>query len=300
MSPMAPPSPPLEARAGALAANLPPLLARAYRLAEAVMLGEQGRRQPGQGDAFWQYRPAQAGDPARAIDWRRSARSDQHFVQEKEWQAAQTVMLWADASASMGFASRRDLAPKADRAALIALALSVLLIRGGERVGLTDLPPGRGQVQLARLSRALSGAAAAAVGEHAPADYGLAAPGNIPAHGRAVFLSDFLAPLPPLEAAIAPLANRGIKGALVMVLDPAEEDFPFTGRTIFESMQRRLSFETRRASDLRGRYLERLARRKQALADLARQAGWQFHVTHTADPPAGTLLWLYHALEARS
>ncbi len=282
---------PLEARATALAGNLPPLLARAYRLADAVFLGEQGRRQPGQGDAFWQYRPAQAGDAAHAIDWRRSARSDQHFVQQKEWQAAQTVMFWADSAASMRFASG-DAPSKGARAALLALALSVLLIRGGERVGLCDLPAGRGQVQLARLAEALAAPASTA-------EYGSPDVAMIPRHARAVFLSDFLGDIGALQAALATLAERGVSGALVMVLDAAEEDFPFSGRTIFQSMGGGLSHETRRAADLRARYLERLAARKAALAALAGQVGWQFHLHHTSDAPTAALLWLYQAMEAK-
>ncbi len=287
----APPLQPLEAQASELAGNLPPLLARAYRLADAVLLGEQGRRRPGQGDAFWQYRPAQAGDPAQAIDWRRSARSDQHFVQQKEWQAAQTVVFWADRAASMDFASP-DLPKKSERAALLALALSVLLIRGGERVGLTDLAPGRGQVHLARLALALEASTTAA-------EYGTPQLAAIPAHARAVFVSDFLGNLDALSRCLATLTERDVTGALVMVLDPAEEDFPFAGRTIFQSMGGGLRHETRRAADLRDRYLHRLRERKSALADLAERSGWHFHVHHTSAPAAGALLWLYQAMEAR-
>jgi uncharacterized protein (DUF58 family) len=69
------------------------------------------------------------GDEARMIDWRRSARSDVHFVREKEWQAAQSVLLWVDRAQSMAFASSPKLTTKSERARLLALALSSLLIR---------------------------------------------------------------------------------------------------------------------------------------------------------------------------
>ena len=71
---------PLRARAEHDAARLPPLLARAEHLAGTVLLGEHGRRRAGLGDDFWQYRPVQAGDERRYIDWRRSALSDAQFV----------------------------------------------------------------------------------------------------------------------------------------------------------------------------------------------------------------------------
>ncbi len=287
----------LEPRAARLAGNLPPLLARAWRLADAVALGEQGRRAPGQGDAFWQYRRARAGDPARAIDWRRSARSDQHFVQEKEWQQAQTVTFWPDMAASMRFASRADLPEKAERAALIALALAVLLVRGGERVGLPDLPAGRGQVQLSRMARALDRTLAA---PDPSADYGMAEAAPVPRHARAVFLSDFLGDIAATRKAVLRLADRGVFGALVMVLDPVEEDFPYQGRTIFQSIGGTLSHETRRAGDLRQRYLEKLAARKAALEGLARASGWSFSEHHTNEPATGALLWLYHGMGVRA
>ena len=286
-------TPALRPRAEALAEPLPPLLARARHLAAGVVLGEHGRRRPGLGDAFWQYRPAQPGDPARAIDWRRSARSDQHFVQEKEWQAAQAVLCWVDRGQAMAFASRPAHATKADRAALIALAACVLLVQGGERVGLTDspAPPASGDLQLERIATALA--------QGGVADYGAPETGTLPRHARAVFLSDFLGPLEPVEAALARAADRGVTGALIQVLDPAEEACPYDGRTLFHSPGGSLEYETRKAGELRVRYLDRLAERKARLAELAERSGWQYHLHHTDAAPAAALLWLYRALEGR-
>jgi uncharacterized protein (DUF58 family) len=286
----------LRGRAEALAAPLPPLLASAEHLAAAVLLGEHGRRRAGLGDAFWQFRAATPADEARMIDWRRSARSDQHFVREKEWQTAQTVQLWVDDAASMRFTGARDRPAKGDRARLIALALAVLLIRGGERVALLDPPirPGRGQAQLLRLAEALASAGGAGGGS---ADYGAPEARDVPAHARAVFLSDFLGDPAPVEAQVAKAADRGVRGALLMVLDPQEADYPFDGRTIFLSMGGAIAYETLQAGALRGRYLARLAERKDRLAACARANGWQFSVHRTGESALPALLWLYRALE---
>lgn len=285
-------TPTLRATAEALGQALPPLLADAEHLAATVVLGEHGRRRAGMGDEFWQYRPAHAGDSARMIDWRRSARSDAHFVREREWQAAQSVTLWVDASRSMGFSGDKTRASKGDRARLLALALAILLLRGGERVGLAgEAAPSRsGRGQAERLALALAG------GEGA-ADYGAPETTGIVAHGRVVFLSDFLGDLAEVEAALAQAADRRAQGALVQVLDPAEEEFPFDGRTIFESMGGSLRHETLRAGDLRTRYLSRLAERKSRLETLARTMGWHYHCHHTGQGAQPALLWLYRALE---
>ena len=283
----------LRARAEDLAGRLPPLLAEAERLATAVMLGEHGRRRSGMGDEFWQYRPAHPGDDARAIDWRRSARSDAHYVREKEWQAAQSVALWVDDARSMSFSGDGKRPPKAQRAQVLALALGLLLLRAGERVGLADgrVAVRAGQAQAARLAAAL-------VAEGAQ-DYGAPASAGLVPQGRAVFVSDFLGDVEQVAAALARAAGQGVRGVLLMVLDPAEESFPYDGRTIFESMGGGLRHETLRAADLRTRYAQRLAERKDRLTQLARATGWQFACHHTDTPAAPALLWAYRALERR-
>lgn len=284
----------LRGEAEALAAPLPPLLASAAHLAASVSLGGHGRRRPGAGDTFWQYRPAAAHDSAARIDWRRSARSDATFVQDKEWQIAQNVALWVDLSASMRHSSSEKLPQKAERARLLALALSLLLNEGGERVGLTGgaLPPRRGPLQLQRLAAALI--------EEDAADYGLPGAEGLAPHSRAVFFSDFLADPAPLEEALTRAADQGVAGALVQILDPEEESFPFTGRTIFHSGAGLVEHETLRAAGLRERYLARLAERKDHLARLARATGW-LHLVHvTSAAPAPALLWLHQALGQRT
>ena len=281
----------LRERAESEAGRLPPLLARAEHLAGTVLLGEHGRRRAGLGDDFWQYRPAQTGDSKRLIDHRRSARGDQQFVREREWQIAQSVMLWVDQGASMRFASDPGLPTKADRARLLALAVAILLVRGGERVGLTGvaLPPRRGNSQILRLAEALT--------IDAEADY--AAPEHramIP-HARAVFLSDFLGDISELRLGLTKAADRGVRGVLMQILDPSEEAFPFQGRTIFESMGGTLRHETLKAGDLRDRYLDRLAERKEELYQLCRATGWHLGLHHSGDSAQSALLWLFRALD---
>ena len=282
----------LRRRAEELSAPLPALLVAAEHLADTVQLGEHGRRRAGMGDEFWQYRPAHAGDEARMIDWRRSARADQHFVREREWQVAQSVQLWVDTARSMDFSGHRDRATKSDRARLLALALAVLMIRAGERVGLTGplAPPRAGEVQLMRLATVFVGA------EAGDDDYGAPTGLGFLPMSRGVMLSDFLGDLDAVERALAEASERGVSGVLMQLLDPVEEAFPFDGRTIFESMGGLLRHETRKAGDLRDRYIDRLAARKDRLAALARAAGWQYEVHHTDAPPAQALLWLWHAM----
>lgn len=281
----------LRSKAEEQASRLPPLLARAEQLAGAVLLGEHGRRRAGLGDDFWQYRPAQIGDSRRLIDHRRSAMGDVQYVREREWQIAQSVMMWVDQGASMRFSSDDALPTKADRARLVGLALAILLIRAGERVGLTGtrLPPRRGNAQVIRLADMLSEDASE---DYAPPEHRAMIP-----NARAVFISDFLGDLDQVKTALTKAADRGVRGVLIQILDPSEEAFPFRGRTIFESVGGTLEHETLKAGDLRDRYLQRLAERKADLDALCAVAGWRHMVHHTDASAQSALLWLWRAID---
>ncbi|WP_299880900.1 DUF58 domain-containing protein [uncultured Sulfitobacter sp.] len=273
--------------------RFPALLARAEHLAGAVLLGAHGRRRAGLGDDFWQYRPAQMGDSRRMIDHRRSAMGDQEFVREREWQIAQSVMLWVDQGASMRFSSDPNLPEKSERARVLAMAAAILLVRGGERVGFTGttLPPRRGNAQILRIAEMLCEDDAA---DYSPPEHRAMIP-----HARAVFISDFMGDLAEVQLALTKAADRGVRGVLFHILDPSEEAFPFTGRTIFESMGGTLRHETLKANDLKDRYLERLATRKAELQSLCAVTGWQYGLHHTDASAQSALLWLYGALAAR-
>jgi len=265
-----------------ISGTLPPLLVEAERLASSLATGVHGRRRAGH-----------PGDPFSLIGWRRSARSDRLYVREMEWEAAETVMVWCDRSQSMEFHS--DLAPrtKAERASLLALALGVLLSRGGERFGLIGTEaeePRTGERQLMRWAGILS------AGSDLAADFGTPPKIAMPRVGRAVYLSDFMGPRDAVLPALGAAAGQGIAGVYVQILDPVEEEFPFAGRTRFESVGRIVRHETDQAGALREAYLARLAERRDALAAVARRSGWQLILHRTDESPRKALLQLYAAL----
>lgn len=283
----------LRSGAEALSSSLPPLLAEAEHLAATVILGDHGRRRAGQGESFWQYRRAVPGDEHSAIDWRRSARSDHLYIRQTEWEAAQTVSLWVDPGQAMNYRGDKKQATKGERASTLALAISVLLNRGGERIALmgTDAAePKRGVRQLERIAAELAR-------ERDRPDYGAPPLSPMPHGSRAVFLSDFMGSRETLLKQVGEAADKGVQGCLVQVLDPSEESFPFDGRTIFKSMAGTVEFETDRAKSLKDAYLDRLNARKEELADFARRTGWLYLHHLTSTPPRAALLWIYAALE---
>ncbi len=278
------------------ASALPPLLLAAERLASLVT-GAHGRRRSGRGETFWQYRRALPGDALSDMDWRRSARADELYVRETEWEAAQTLWLWPDRSAAMRFRSKTAPATKAERAALLALALAALAARSGERFALLDppLPPTSREPGLRRMALAL-----AATDQETPPDYGAPPAAPLGRRARVVLFSDFFGPLEPLARRLASAAAQEAGGALVQILDPAEEAFPYRGRLLFESMGGLLNYEADRAESLDAAYRGRLAERRARLEDMARGAGWRLFLHRTDQSPAPLLLALHGALSAAS
>ena len=123
-------------------------------------MGVHGRRRAGHGENFWQFRQAVPGDARSMVDWRRSGKSDEQFIREMEWEAAQTVSLWVDDALSMDYRGEGSERSKGERASLIALALAVLLIKAGERVALMGTmaaQPRGGRAQLNRMALELGG-----------------------------------------------------------------------------------------------------------------------------------------------
>ncbi|MEM0988160.1 MAG: DUF58 domain-containing protein [Pseudomonadota bacterium] len=273
--------------------SLPPLLVEAQQIVNSLAFGVHGRRRSGVGETFWQYRQAEPGDSLSDIDWRRSAGTDQLYVRETEWEAAESVVLWCDQAQSMAYKSSSMEWTKADRARLLTMASAVLLNRGGERFGLFDSDarnPRGGETQLLRIATLLGQSR-----DDLP-DFG-APPGDpMPKAGKAVFFSDFMGPRDAVFPALLNAAGQGTGGVFVMILDPVEEDFPFRGRTRFQSIGRTISHETDQAASLRAAYLERLEERRADLANVAARAGWQLLLHRTDESPRRPLVKLHGIL----
>ncbi len=277
-------------RAEELASRLPPLMVAAERVASTVAQGVHGRRRVGTGEAFWQFRQYEFGDSLQRIDWRQTGKRDRVYIRETEWEAAQSVWVWRDASPSMRYRSDPRLPEKAERANLLALALMALLMRGGERVGLvgSGLPPTSGRSGLSQFAQAMLLAGAD--------ERGLPPAVPLPRHSEVILFGDFLSPLPEIDRSVRAIAGRGIKGHIMQVLDPAEEDLPFTGRTRFEGLEAEGEALIPRVESVRAEYQTLLATHVRGIADIARAVGWGFMSYRTDRPAQAALLELFVAL----
>jgi len=104
------------------------------RLANHQLSGTYISSFKGQGLAFREVRPYQAGDDVRTIDWNVSARMNETFVKVFVEEREMTVMLVVDLSASERFGTRRT--NKVRVASEVAALLAFSAIRNSDRVGL--------------------------------------------------------------------------------------------------------------------------------------------------------------------
>ena len=278
-----------------MAARLPNLVVAAKEIAASVLHGVHGRRRAGEGETFWQFRPFVAGEAAGRIDWRRSAKDERLYVREREWEAAHTVFIWIDRSPSMWFASDLALQPKIDRALVLGLACADLLVRGGERAGLLGLTPALAPRNIVeRLAEVLLAEEAAA--GYAPEE--LPAAVNLPRGAKAILIGDFLADPALIAATIESISASGARGHLVMIADPVEETFPFSGNTEFVDVDSEARLRAGQAQTFREEYIRRLGLHREAIGASARTRGWSLMVHRTDRPATAALLALRVQLDA--
>lgn len=268
-----------------LAAAMPRLILEARRIAATVIHGLHGRRRAGTGENFWQYRRFVSGEPAHRVDWRRSARDDHLYVREREWEAAHTVWIWPDRSASMAFASLAD-ETKLERGLVMAFALAEVLVEGGERIGVPGLMrPTASRDVIERMAQAIL---------FDPLGGASLPPAFVPSPlSEVIILSDLWSPMDEVRPMIAQLSANGATGHLVQIVDPAEEVFPYSGRVEFIEPEGAGAITAGRAETWRNDYEARIARHRDEIRAETDRLGWSFAI-HRTDRSASELLLRLH------
>jgi uncharacterized protein (DUF58 family) len=274
------------------AARLPDLRIQALRVAATVALGGHGRRRPGPGDSFWQFRDYRQGDALRGIDWRRSGRSSGRiYIREREWETAESFWLWLDQSPSMAYSAAPKRPEKRDRAAVLMLAVASLLLRGGERVGVLDggesKPLGHPPAALPKITDRL------ARGQN---DGSLPPLAGLPRHSTVLLFTDGWRPLEEWDKRLSALTAPGVQGHLVQVLDPAEQRLDLTGRVRLEGLEGEGELLLRRAEDLIDAYQERFDAHVRGLQAICRRRGWTYRTHLTDASPLPILLAVHQAI----
>ena len=193
------------------------------------------RARAGVGLEFLDLRDYAAGDDARAIDWRATARSRRLQVRRHHHEAGADWMICVDRSASMIAADAR----KWTLAAELGAALTFVLLALGSRVGLALFseridaicPPGRGQRHYASVTQTLQ--------RHGPAPHGGTSALEVCAPAvrggvSLVIISDFLAP-DAMRTGLERLRQRSGPVHALRVTSRADVDVPAGPATLVDA-----------------------------------------------------------------
>lgn len=283
----------LRHRAEESVSDLPALMIEAEEIVRSFLAGAHARYKSGNGESFWQFRDYEPTDRPQDIDWRRSARSDRVQIRQKEQLAPRTLCLSVACGPRMAYASRRDIPSKVDSARILALGAALLATKAGERVTLASsssaLRPGRGELTLEKMALELLASSSESseiiLPEH-----------PLPRDSYLMVFSDFL---DTPELICRKLEDSGATAGgvlLVQVLDPAETDLPFEGRTLFQSPGDAHAYPVANVSGIRDAYRARIAEHIDALTDLCRHRHWHFLLHRTDTPARETLQRIWNTI----
>jgi uncharacterized protein (DUF58 family) len=122
----------------------------------------------------------------------------------------------------------------------------------------------------------------------------------VPRGAQAILIGDFLADPALISATIESVAARGARGHLVMIADPVEETFPFSGNTEFVDVDSPARLRAGQAETFREEYIRRLGLHREAIGASARRRGWTLTMHRTDRPATGALLALRVQLDANA
>ena len=199
---------------------------------------------------FAEYRPYQAGDDLRYIDWKIAGRTDRWVIRQYEEETNLRASIVLDVSKSMAWSgsalrgvlrdvTAADRLTKLEYAERLTAALTLLLLRQRDAVGLvrfddrirTAIPPRARNGQWRRVVASLE---EPGTGRASSAPEALhQAARLINRRGLIVLISDLLMDQPEVERAMRGLRALGHDITVLHVMDPAERELPSSGEALF-------------------------------------------------------------------
>jgi uncharacterized protein (DUF58 family) len=198
---------------------------------------------------FADYRPYQAGDDFRFVDWKIAARSDRWVVRQYEEETNLRATIVLDVSRSMAWSGAQlrplgnTVAParltKLGYAEILTASLALLLLRQRDAVGLvrfdervrSAVPP---RARTGHWRRVLAALEEPGAGLASSAPIALTQAARlIHRRGMIVLISDLLMDAPEVERAMRGLRALGNDITVLHVMDPAERWLGGTGEALF-------------------------------------------------------------------
>ena len=274
----------------ALIARLKSLELRAQRVVDGYASGLHQNPARGFSVEFAQHREYAPGDDLRYLDWRQHARSDRYHLKEFESETDFSGILLIDTSESMDYRSPEASWSKLDCARTLAAAITLVLARQRDSVGLMLFderltlvrPPSSKPAHVKELIGQLDGMMA-----HGSTNLALSLKllaDRLKRRSVVLLFSDLFADPADLSRGLKRLAHRRHDVRVVQLADPAEVDFPFDEALRFLGSESEPSL----AVDSRGiaaAYRQEFAAHCQAVRTICRKLGLSYVFARTDAPP---------------
>ncbi len=256
--------------------SLPALMIKSENIADNVIHGEHVKRKSGSGEKFWQFREYDQSDRPQDIDWRQSAKSDQIFIKQKEWQITRKVFLWCASGKTMDFRSIHTNFSKQETAQITALSIVLLLKKAKEQIGIFgETQTGRSEETINKIARYLYNKSKS--DDFLPSEHNL----TLPKHAYFIGVGDFLSPITDIEKCFKTISNQTQNAFIIQTLDPEEINLNFKGRIRFKGLNDAEEIIDN-VSSIRDNYSQRMSNHIDAIKSLCHLYGWNY-VLHISD-----------------
>jgi uncharacterized protein (DUF58 family) len=191
---------------------------------------------------FAEHRQYMPGDEIRHLDWKIYGKTGRYYIKQYEEETNLKSYIVLDASRSMAYASEGQM-PKIEYASFLVAALSYMMVKQQDAVGLTVfdegittyLPPHASRAYLRQILVTLQRLKAgnrtgAGKALHQVAD-------RIRRRGLVIVVSDLLDDPDEIIGALKHFRHKKNEVIVMHVLDPLERTFAFTGDATFLDME---------------------------------------------------------------
>lgn len=272
---------------------------RARTVVDGFITGTHKSHNRGWNVEFAEFREYVKGDDIRNIDWKVYGRTDRYYIREYEEDTSMKTYLLLDQSRSMAFGSGEM--TKLEYGALVASALSYLLIRQMDSVGLLTfdeevvhyLPPRSSLPQLNRLWKQLEGVVPGQKTAIPKILKNLAA--SIKRRGLIILISDLLDEPDQILRGLAHFRIQKCEVIVFQILDRAELEFPYRGFLRFKELEseRKMDIHSRA---IRQSYLEAFETHLRRIREGCHRSNLDYLLWATDEPLER---FLYHFLLRR-
>lgn len=224
-------------------ARLAGLELQARQIVEGFVTGLHQSPYHGFSIEFAEHREYAPGDDLRYVDWKVFGKTDRYYLKQYEEETNFSCYVLLDTSESMLYRSAAAAVTKLQYAQFVAAALSYLVLRQQDAVGLATFDNGvrnfvRASSQpshLKQLCHVMEQSPAAGDSAMGPIFHDLAE--RIKKRGLILIISDLFDNVDEILMGLKHFRHKRHEVLVMQVIDPAEQDFPFRDPTLFKGLE---------------------------------------------------------------